>query len=125
MNKSELVQAVSSSSGLAKRQAESAVEAFIDTVMKAVKSGNKVSLTGFGAFNPTLRAAREGRNPQTGAKVRIAASKSVRFSPGSAFKYALNSRGGAKKAAPAKKSGPARKSTTAKKAAKATSTRKR
>lgn len=115
MNKSELVDAVVGSTGLEKRQAEQAVTAFIDTVVTETKSGNKVSLFGFGTFNPTARAARTGRNPQTGAPVKIAASKSVRFAPAQAFKAALNTKGGSKKAAaPAKKAGAAKKTTAAK-----------
>ena len=123
MNKGELVEAVASRSGLDKRQAESALNAFVDSVMAATKAGEKVAILGFGTFNPTSRAARVGRNPQTGAPVKIAASKGVRFGPGAAFKTALNSRGGAgKKAAPAKKAGASRsaKKAPAKKAAKST-----
>ena len=74
--------------------------------MAETKAGNKVAIFGFGTFSPSARAARMGRNPQTGAPVRIAASRGVRFAPASAFKESLNSRGkaaAAKKAAPAKK----------------------
>ena len=121
MNRSELVERVASAAGLERKQADAAVDAVLDAVMSETRSGNKVSLFGFGTFNPTSRAARTGRNPQTGAPVKIAASKSVRFAPASAFKQALNSKGGAKKAAATKAAGkkaaPAKKST--KKAAKA------
>ena len=121
MNRSELVERVASATGLERKQADAAVDAVLDAVMAETRAGNKVSLFGFGTFNPSSRAARTGRNPQTGAPVKIAASKSVRFSPSSAFKQALNSKGGAKKAAPSKAAGkkaaPAKKST--KKAAKA------
>ena len=103
MNKSEVVEAVAGGSGLSRTQAEQAVNAFIDTVIGSAKSGEKVSILGFGTFTPTSRAARTGRNPQTGAPVKIAASKSVRFAPGSAFKTALNAKGGTKKAGGAKK----------------------
>jgi len=89
----------------------------IDAVIAETKGGNKTSLFGFGTFTPTARAARTGRNPQTGAPVKIAASRGVRFAPASAFKQTLNPKGGAaKKAAPAKKAASAKK-TTAKKAA--------
>src|SRR3954469_9152709 len=103
VNKSELVDQVVGSTGLEKRQAESAVTAVIDAVIAEAKSGNRVSIFGFGTFTPTSRAARTGRNPQTGAPVKIAASKGVRFAPAQAFKTALNARGGSKAAAPAKK----------------------
>ena len=102
MNKSELVDHVAGAASLDKRSASSAVEAVLDGIVSSVKRGDKVSLLGFGVFAPTSRAARTGRNPQTGAPVKIAASKGVRFSPGSPFKAALNSKGSPKKAAPAK-----------------------
>jgi DNA-binding protein HU-beta len=117
VNKSELVDEVARTAGLDKRSAEAAVTAMIDAVIAETKAGSKVSLFGFGTFTPTARAARIGRNPQTGAPVRIAASRGVRFAPASAFKQTLNPKGGAaKKAAPAKKAASAKK-TTAKKAA--------
>jgi len=90
VNKGELVEKVAAAAGLDKRTAEAAVDGFIDAVIAETKSGNKVSLFGFGAFAPTSRAARTGRNPQTGAPVQIAASKGVKFSPATAFKSALN-----------------------------------
>jgi DNA-binding protein HU-beta len=102
VNKSELVDHVASSATIDKRAATSAVEAVLDGIVATVKGGQKVSLLGFGVFSPTSRAARQGRNPRTGAPVRIPASKGVRFAPGSPFKAALNAKGGAKKAAPAK-----------------------
>jgi DNA-binding protein HU-beta len=119
VNKSELVDHVRDAAGLERREAEAAVNAVISAVMSDVRSGNKVSISGFGIFNPTSRAARTGRNPQTGAPVKIAASKGVRFAPAQAFKNELNPSGG-KKAGAAKKAAPAKKatksSTTAKKA---------
>ena len=115
MNKSELVDEVAGSAGLDKRIAEVAVTAMIDAVIAETKGGNKVTLFGFGTFTPTARAARIGRNPQTGAPVKIAASRGVRFAPASAFKQALNAKGGAaKKAAPAKKAASAKKASTKK-----------
>ena len=113
VNRSELVDSVSSQTGLDKRHAEGAVMAFIDSVIAEARSGSRVSIFGFGTFTPTSRAARTGRNPQTGAPVKIAASKSVRFAPAAAFKSALNSKGPVKKAAakaPAKKGASAKKS---------------
>ncbi len=132
MNKSELVDHVRDAAGLDRRAAEAAVNAFISAVMSDVKAGNKVSISGFGIFNPTSRAARTGRNPQTGAPVKIAASKGVRFAPATAFKNELNAGGkkaAAKKAAPAKKASAKKgaaataKKAPAKKAAKSTKKR--
>jgi len=102
VNKSELVEKVSADAELSKTQAERAVQAFIDTVMTEVKAGRKVSLMGFGSFNQTSRRARKGRNPQTGAEVKIPASKGVRFSAGASFKTLLNTKGSARKTAAAK-----------------------
>jgi DNA-binding protein HU-beta len=119
VNRTELVEAVAMKTGLDKKNAEAAVSAVTESVMTETRSGNKVAIFGFGTFSPSARAARMGRNPQTGAPVRIAASKGVRFAPASAFKEALNSRGkvaATKKAAPAKKASAAKKGTTAKKA---------
>jgi DNA-binding protein HU-beta len=115
VNKGELVESIASRSGLDKRQAEGALNAFVDAVMDAVKGGDRVAILGFGSFTPRSRSARTGRNPQTGAPVKIAASKSVGFAPGAAFKTTLNGKGGAKKAAPAKKA-TAKKSAAASKA---------
>ena len=116
MNKSELVAAVGAGADLSKQQAERAVDALVAAVVKEVKAGNKVTLIGFGVFNPTARAARAGRNPQTGAPVKIAASKGVRFAAGSTFKAALNNKAGTKKAAVTK--APAKKSSAKKSSAK-------
>ena len=102
MNKGELVERVRASADVSRAQAEAAVDTVLDSVMTSLQSGERVSLAGFGSFNPSSRAARSGRNPQTGAPVKIAASKSVRFSPASAFKQALNPRAARKKAAAGK-----------------------
>jgi DNA-binding protein HU-beta len=132
VNRTELVEVVASKTGLDKKQAESAVAAVTESVVAETKAGNKVTIFGFGTFSPSSRAARMGRNPQTGAPVRIAASRGVRFAPASAFKEALNSRGkasSAKKTAPAKKAvgkkaAPAKKAST-KKASPAKAAKKR
>jgi nucleoid DNA-binding protein len=103
---------VAGKASLDRRQSEAAVNAVADAVIAEIRAGNKVSIFGFGTFSPTARAARMGRNPQTGAPVRIAASKGVRFAPASAFKDVLKKGGkaaGVKKAAPAKKAGAAKK----------------
>lgn len=133
MNKSELVDHVRGAVDLDRRTAETAVNAFLSAVVSDVKAGRKVSISGFGAFNPTARAARIGRNPKTGVPVKIAASKGVRFAPATAFKQVLNASGrkvATKNAAPVKKATATRgaASSTAKKgpAKKATkSTKKR
>jgi DNA-binding protein HU-beta len=108
VNRTELVEAIATKADLEKPKADKAVKAIIETVIAQTRAGERVSVFGFGTFNPTSRAARIGRNPQTGAPVKIGASKSVRFAPAAAFKSALNTKGSAKKAAgPAKKSGKA------------------
>jgi DNA-binding protein HU-beta len=121
VNRTELVEAVALKTGLDKKHAEAAVGAVAEAIVAEAKAGNRVAIFGFGTFSPSARAARMGRNPQTGAPVKIAASKSVRFAPASAFKEALNSRGKAaagKKAAPAKKTAAAKKAAPVKKSAK-------
>jgi DNA-binding protein HU-beta len=90
MNKTELVAAIAEEAGLSKKDAEKAVKAFTDVVTKQLKKGQKVQLVGFGTFEVTKRAAREGRNPQTGAPMKIKASKAPKFSAGKALKDAVN-----------------------------------
>ncbi len=129
MNRSELIDHVASAAGLDKKAAEAAVAATTDAVVAEIKKGEKVSLFGFGTFTPTSRAARTGRNPQTGVPVKISASNGVRFAPSTAFKASLNAKAAAKKGAAAKKAGSARgaapaKSGAANKAAKATTATK-
>ncbi|MBR3636888.1 MAG: HU family DNA-binding protein [Lachnospiraceae bacterium] len=93
MNKTELVAAIADQAGLSKKDAEKALNAFTDTVKKELKKKDgKVQLVGFGTFDVTKRAAREGRNPQTGAKMKIKASKAPRFKAGKALKDAVNSK---------------------------------
>lgn len=118
MNKSELIEAVASTAGLDRKQADAAVGAFVDSVVARTRGGESVSIFGFGTFKPTARAARTGRNPQTGAPVKIAASKSVKFQPATAFKSALNSKKAAAKKTAAKKA-TATKATPARASAKA------
>ena len=90
MNKTELIAAIADKAGLTKKDAEEVVNAFTDTVTKALKKGDKVQLVGFGTFEVTQRGARTGRNPQTGETMKIAATKAPKFKPGKAFKDALN-----------------------------------
>ena len=92
MNRSQLVDEIASTTGLARRQAEEAVDAFVGTIGDQVRSGTKVTIYGFGSFNPTSRKARTGRNPWTGQPVKIAASKGIRFSPATGFKADLNAK---------------------------------
>ena len=90
MNKTELVAAMAEQTGLTKKDAEAALKAFTDTVSKQLKKGDKVQLVGFGTFEVTKRAAREGRNPQTGKAMKIKASKAPKFKAGKALKELLN-----------------------------------
>ena len=89
MNKAELIQAVAAKSGLSKKDAEVALAAVIDSVTEALKAGDKVSLVGFGTFAVKARAARTGKNPQTGEEIQIAASKAPAFTAGKALKDAI------------------------------------
>ncbi len=89
MNKTELVAEIAEKADLTKKDAEKALAAVIDAVTKAVKKGEKVQLVGFGTFEARVRAAREGVNPATGEKIKIAASKSPVFKAGKAFKDAI------------------------------------
>ena len=86
MNKSELVAAIADAAKLSKKDAEAALKAFIDVTSKELKKGGKVQLVGFGTFEVAKRAAREGRNPQTGASMKIKASKAPKFKAGKALK---------------------------------------
>lgn len=89
MNKAELIQAVAAKSGLTKKDAEAAVAAVIESVTEALKAGDKVSLVGFGNFVVKARAARTGKNPQTGEAIEIAACKVPAFVAGKALKDAI------------------------------------
>ncbi len=82
MNKGELVAKIADDAGLSKAQANSALDAFIGAVTKSLKSGDKVTLVGFGTFSVSKRSARTGRNPQTGAAIKIKAKKVARFKAG-------------------------------------------
>ncbi len=90
MNKSELVDAMAKKAGISKKDAEAALGAFTDTVAAALKKGDKVQLVGFGTFEVAKRAAREGKNPQTGEKIKIAACKAPKFKAGKALKDTVN-----------------------------------
>ncbi|HGJ5874784.1 MAG TPA: HU family DNA-binding protein [Arsenophonus apicola] len=89
MNKTELINKVSEKSGLTKKDAEKAVNAFTKTVTEALKSGNSVQLVGFGSFQVKQRAARDGRNPKTGEALKIAAANVPSFKAGQKLKEAV------------------------------------
>ena len=90
MKKVELVEAVAKEAGLTKADAARAIDATLAAITKALKGGDKVPLVGFGTFAVSKRAARIGRNPQTGAEVKIAARNAVSFKAGAALKDAIN-----------------------------------
>ena len=90
MNKAELVAAIAAKTELSKKDSEKALKAFIDVVSEELKKGEKVQLVGFGTFEVAKRAAREGRNPQTGKAMEIAASKAPKFKAGKALKDEIN-----------------------------------
>ena len=89
MNKTELVAAIAAKAEISKKDADKALAAFVDTVVAELKAGEKIQLVGFGTFEVRERAAREGVNPATGAKIKIAASKNPVFKAGKALKEAV------------------------------------
>ena len=90
MNKTELVEAIAKDTGLSKAASEKAVKAFVDVVSKELKKKGKVQLVGFGTFETSKRAARTGKNPQTGAAIKIPAGVVPKFKAGKALKDAVN-----------------------------------
>ena len=90
MNKTELVAAMAEQAQISKKDAEAALKAFTDVVANELKANGKVQLVGFGTFEVSERAAREGRNPQTGETMTIAASKAPKFKAGKALKDMIN-----------------------------------
>jgi len=110
MTKAELAGKIAEAAGITKAQAEKALKGFIDSTTAALKSGEKVTLIGFGTFSAVTRKARTGRNPQTGKAIKIPAKTVGKFSPGkplkdlkaAAPKKAAPKKAAAKKAAPAK-----------------------
>ena len=89
MNKSDLIDAVAGDADVSKAEAARVVDAVIDSITRALKKGDTVTLVGFGTFQVRERAARSGRNPRTGATIKIKASKVPKFRPGKALKDAL------------------------------------
>lgn len=90
MNKTELVAAMAEVSGVSKKDTEAVLKAFTDVVSAELKKGGKIQLVGFGTFEVSERAAREGRNPLTGKAMKIAASKAPKFKAGKALKDMIN-----------------------------------
>jgi len=90
MNQTELIQQVADEANLTKAQAQGALKALLKTIMQVVANGDKVTLVGFGSFEPKERSAREGRNPKTGEIVQIPAARVPAFSAGKSFKEAVN-----------------------------------
>lgn len=90
MNKKDLISKISNLSGLTLKVSEQALNAFIDAVTDALANGNKITISGFGVFDVTERAERQGRNPATGETITIAASKSPKFKAAKALKDAVN-----------------------------------
>lgn len=90
MTKVELIEKMAKDADISKAAAQKAMDSFMDGIKKALKKGNKVTLVGFGTFSVAKRAARKGRNPQTGETIKIKASKSPKFKAGKAFKDALS-----------------------------------
>lgn len=90
MNRTELISAMAQNAELTKVDAEKALKAFIDVVTEEMKNGGKVQLVGFGTFEVSERAARTGRNPQTGETIEIKASKAPKFKAGKALKDTVN-----------------------------------
>ena len=90
MNKTELIAAIAEKAGISKKDSEKALKAFVDVVTEQLKNDDKVQLVGFGTFEVSKRAAREGRNPQTGKTMKIEACKAPKFKAGKALKDAIN-----------------------------------
>lgn len=99
MNKSELVTAISDKTDLTRAKAAEALDSFIEAIADAMTAGEEVRIVGFGTFAVVARKATEGRNPRTGAVIKIAASKQPKFRPGKALKDQVNKTKGKKKAA--------------------------
>ena len=90
MNKSDLIDAMAEDAGITKAAAKKALESFLGNIEKSLKGGDRVSLVGFGSWSISKRAAREGRNPQTGKTIQIAAKNVVKFKAGSDLSDAVN-----------------------------------
>ena len=109
MNKAELVQHLATQHALSKAESGRIVDTLLASIVTTVKKGGSVTLPGFGSFKPHARAARNGVNPATGAKIKIAAVKLPKFTPGAGFKAAVDPRAAARKAAKTQAAKPAAK----------------
>jgi DNA-binding protein HU-beta len=114
MNKTDLIERLAEKHSLSKAEAGRVLETLLDTIVAQVKKGDAVTIPGFGSFKLHARAARNGVNPSTGAKIKIAAAKLPKFTPGATFKAAVDAKAAARKAAKAPAAKPAK---AAKKAA--------
>jgi DNA-binding protein HU-beta len=90
MNKAELIDAIANESGLSKADSKKALDAFVSATSAALKNNDRISLVGFGSFSVSERAARTGRNPQTGKEIQIAAKKVIKFKAGSDLTDGIN-----------------------------------
>lgn len=90
MNKSDLINAMAEEAGITKAAAKKCLESFLENVQGSLKKGDRVSLVGFGSWSVSHRAAREGRNPQTGKTIQIAAKNVVKFKPGTELQNSVN-----------------------------------
>ena len=90
MNKADLIDRIASGAGISKTQAAAAIDTSVESITAALKKGDRVALIGFGTFSVSQRKARNGRNPQTGATLKIAARKVAKFSPGAELKKSVN-----------------------------------
>ncbi len=90
MNRTELVATMSEQTGLPKKNCDAVLSSFVETVTKELKKGEKIQLVGFGTFEVSKRAARKGKNPQTGEEIKIPAAKVPKFKPGKGLKDAVN-----------------------------------
>ncbi len=90
MNKADLIDKIAGGAGISKAQAGTAIDTAVDSITAALKKGDRVALIGFGTFSVSARKARNGRNPQTGATIKIAARKVAKFTAGAELKKAVN-----------------------------------
>jgi DNA-binding protein HU-beta len=90
MNKADLINRIAAGSGISKAQAATAIDTAVDSITASLKKGDRVALIGFGTFSISQRKARNGRNPQTGATIKIAARRVAKFTPGAELKKAVN-----------------------------------
>lgn len=113
MNKTDLIERLATQHSLSKAESGRIVDTLLDTIVATVKKGDSVVIPGFGSFKQHARAARNGVNPSTGAKIKIAAAKLPKFTPGATFKAAVDPKAAARKAAKAAVAKPAGKAAKA------------